>query len=105
MSFSALSVGSVVAPCAVAAHKEEERIFWLEIELVGEDDEAVPWEEYLVELPDGTAVRGYLDQDGFARLDRLSQSGNCRISFPNLDQDAWDTVSALPMKEQDSNGG
>ncbi len=71
---------------------------WIEIELVGEDDRPIPWEEYQVVLPDGTVVRGYLDDEGYARCDRIAQGGQCRVSFPALDRDAWQDLATLPEK-------
>ena len=62
---------------------------WIEIELIGEDDEPVPKEKYAIELPDGTKKTGALDDKGKARVEQLDQ-GSCRISFPDIDQDAWE---------------
>jgi type VI secretion system secreted protein VgrG len=77
-----------------AAHVEpyspdEEKTSWVEIELVGEDESPIPGERYRVELPDGTVAEGTLDENGCARVDGIDP-GNCNITFPNLDQDAWE---------------
>jgi hypothetical protein len=64
------------------------RLDWIEIRLVGEDDRSIPGARYRVVLPDGTERSGRLDGQGLARLDRIP-SGTCRVSFPELDRDAW----------------
>jgi hypothetical protein len=74
--------------------------FWIEIELIGEDEQPIPWEEYKVLLPEGKEVPGFLDGDGYARLDGLTSSGTCQIRFPNLDQDAWEKVATLAEREK-----
>jgi len=61
---------------------------WIEIELLDEDDNPVPGEKYQIELPDGSVAQGTLDENGFARVERI-ESGDCKITFPNLDKDAW----------------
>ena len=69
--------------------EREERPSWIEIELVGEDNQPVPGERYRVKLPDGSVDEGVLDQKGFARIEGFLP-GACEISFPDLDQDAWE---------------
>lgn len=76
---------------AVATH-------WIEIELVGEDDQPIAGEAYVVELPDGTRRSGRLDGDGFARIDGIQGGGSCKVSFPKLDQEAWQKLQALPAR-------
>ena len=49
-------------------------------------------------LPDSTKVRGFLDADGFARIDNIEQQADCRISFPKLDQEAWTFVKSIEAK-------
>lgn len=61
---------------------------WIEIVLVDEEDNPVPGEEYEIVLPDKTVQKGSLDEKGFARVDGV-EPGNCEISFPKLDRDAW----------------
>lgn len=64
---------------------------WVEIELVGEDDEPIPGARYRVTLPGGAVREGELDEDGRARLDGVPP-GACRVSFPELDERAWEPV-------------
>lgn len=61
---------------------------WIEIQLVGEDDSPLPGERYEVTLPDGSTRGGVTGNDGVARLEGIP-SGTCRVTFPDLDQDAW----------------
>ncbi len=84
--------GSVVLPCplAEAAKKAKEKT-WIEIELVGEDDKPVPGMAYRITVTDGKVVEGKLDDEGKARIDGLDP-GNCAVSFPELDRDAWEGV-------------
>ena len=39
-------------------------------------------------LPDGTVAGGTLDEKGLARLEGI-EPGSCKITFPNLDEEAW----------------
>ena len=56
------------------------------------EDAPVAWYEYRVVLPNGDNVRGFLDKNGNARIENISEPGMCRISFHALDQDAWESV-------------
>jgi len=71
--------------------EKKKKTSWIEIELVGEDDKPIPGEAYRITLPDGTTGEGTLDDKGFARVDGID-SGNCQITFPNLDQEAWERI-------------
>jgi len=95
MPFPDAPVGSAVQPCP---RLEPEPTHWIEIELVGEDDEPIPWEEYAVVLPWQETVTGYLDGDGFARLQGLKSGGQCMVCFPRLDKEAWEKIATLPEK-------
>ena len=68
---------------------QPEKTSWIAIQLVDEEDQPVPGEKYHITLPDGeTVAQGTLDQNGSVRLEGI-QPGSCKISFPNLDKDAW----------------
>lgn len=70
--------------------EKEKKKSWIEIELVDEEDNAVPGEKYKIILPDGeTVAEGTLDDKGFARVDGI-EPGTCKITFPELDKDAWE---------------
>ena len=71
-----------MVPCPLADH-------WIEVQLEDQFGQPVPYEEFLVVLPDGIEVRGYLDQNGWARLAPIESAGTCSVSFPNLDTTIW----------------
>jgi type VI secretion system secreted protein VgrG len=63
---------------------------YIEIKLVDNAGKPVPGEPYKVTLPDGTTVAdGTLDDKGHARVDNIDP-GSCKVTFPNLDKDAWE---------------
>lgn len=68
----------------------QDKKHWIEIELLDADGKPVAGEAYRVTLPDGTTVAdGTLDDKGRARVDNVDP-GNCRVSFPNLDEETWE---------------
>ena len=69
--------------------EEDEDKTWIEIELVDEDDKPMPGEKYRVETPDGSVAEGTLNEQGVARIEGIDP-GDCKITFPNLDQEAWE---------------
>ncbi len=82
----------IVQPCEDWEPKDLEH-HWIEIELVYEDNgEPVPGEEYAIVLPDGAEVRGLLNERGWARVNFISDPGNCEISFPKLDKSRWKAI-------------
>jgi hypothetical protein len=95
VTFGEGEIGKTVMECPLKRNKP---IYWIEIELVGEDNQPIPFEEYTVILPDGSPVNGYLDEDGFVRLDGIRTPGDCKISFPNLDKEAWQPLEVLPAR-------
>jgi hypothetical protein len=64
---------------------------WIAIKLIDMDDNAVPGEQYELELPDGSVASGTLDDKGFARVDGI-EPGTCKVRFPRLDRRAWEKV-------------
>lgn len=66
---------------------------WVEIALLGEDDEPLGGVDYELELTDGTVRKGTLGDDGVVRAGGLGE-GECKIRFPELDQEAWEFVAA-----------
>lgn len=67
----------------------QQKTDWIEIELVGMDDGPIAGMPYEIVLPDGRVDKGTTDSKGKARLQGLP-AGNCQISFPTLDQAAWE---------------
>lgn len=80
-----------VKPHKPPATEEEaaEKKSWIEIELVDEEDEPVPGEKYKITLPDDSVAEGTLDDKGFARVEG-TEPGTCKITFPDLDKEAWE---------------
>ena len=70
---------------------EEDERGWIEIKLEDTDGNPVPRIRYEVVLPTGELRRGYLDQDGFARIDAIPD-GQCQVSFPDYDYSSWDAA-------------
>ena len=64
---------------------------WIEVQLVGEDGKPIPYVKYAIILPGGATRSGTLDENGSARVDGIP-AGTCKVSFPDLDQDAWTPV-------------
>jgi type VI secretion system secreted protein VgrG len=73
-------------------NEETTQLHWIELELKDEANQPVPGEAYEVTLPDGSVAKGTLDGKGFAKIDGIATAGNCQVTFPNLDKDAWETA-------------
>jgi len=67
------------------------------IELVGEDEEPIPWAAYRLIDTDGRTRTGRLDCEGRAEFDDLAVAGEYRVCFPELDEDAWEHVSSQTL--------
>jgi hypothetical protein len=92
---------SGVLPCPLNKPSQAtEPVHWIEIELLGEDDSPIPEEEYEVTLTDGHLIRGFLDESGWARIDGIENPGECQISFPRLDRDAWSPDTKLGPRKR-----
>lgn len=61
---------------------------WIAIELIGEDKQPIPGATYAVTLPGGTVKEGKLDSKGSVELLEVPP-GVCKVSFPELDKEAW----------------
>lgn len=61
---------------------------WIEVQLLGEDGKPIRGQACEITLPGGKKVSGWLDENGVLRVDN-TWAGNCQITFPDLDQDAW----------------
>lgn len=95
--FSTTPVGTGIQPCPLKEQKKPQH--WVEIELVGEDGKPIPWELYSVVLPTGQTVAGYLDNKGYARIGSIEKPGTCKISFPNLDKDAFEFIESAGPRD------
>jgi len=80
---------------------EEKTTTWIEIELVGEDDKPIPGEKYRITLPDQSIAEGTLDHQGWARVAGF-EAGQCTITFPDLDKDAWEFIESVGAKSEEA---
>ncbi len=76
-----------------AADDEETEVSWIELEMVDEADEPMAGVKFEVKLPDDSVATGVLDSNGFARIDGC-EPGECEITFPDLDKDAWEKIES-----------
>ena len=72
-------------------HKEGDptKTSWIKLKLVDEAGNPVPGEPYKVKTSDGRTASGTLDEKGEAEVKGI-EPGNCEVTFPNLDKDAWE---------------
>jgi hypothetical protein len=83
--------GATAGEQTAEQQEEEKKTSWIEIELVGEDDEGIPGEKYKITLPDDSVAEGTLDEKGFARVEGF-EKGTCKVCFPDIDKEAWEKV-------------
>ncbi len=69
--------------------KAKEKKDWIEIILVDLDGKPVPNVRYRITPPNGAPVEGRLNEHGQAGLYQI-EAGSCKVTFPDLDQEAWD---------------
>lgn len=81
----------VVGPSPRRAEQDPEPtpLHYVEIELLGPDDEPMVGEAYKLKLPDGRTLSGRLDSRGRAIVEDIAKPGSCEVSFPNIDAGAW----------------
>lgn len=82
---------------AVPAAVEEKT--WIEIQLLDEICEPIPGERYRITMPDGSVQEGNLNYLGKARVENIDKPGECRITFPHLDAQAWDANVVCPAPQ------
>jgi hypothetical protein len=73
---------------AIASLVSDPTTTFIEIEMVDDKGRPVPDLAYVIEASDGTIHEGTLDADGRVRVDGI-EPGDCRVTFPGLDKDAW----------------
>jgi hypothetical protein len=88
--FGTSEAGSAVQPCPLK--KEPPGTGWLAIKLIGEDNKPFGWEEYVVVVPGGDTIKGFLDEEGCAKIENLKE-GTCRVCFPKIDAKDWTKVT------------
>ena len=65
---------------------------WILIELIGEDGKSIPGEHFRIELPDKSIREDKLDEHGRFFCYDFEKDGTCKVSFPDIDKDAWEEV-------------
>jgi hypothetical protein len=71
------------------AEKPKVKKAWIEIILVDAEGKPMPGVRYRITPPGGAPVEGRLNERGQAGLYQI-EPGNCKITFPDLDKEAWD---------------
>ncbi len=72
------------------AEQKKEKKDWIEIILVDMDGKPVPNVRYKITPPAGDPPQeGRLNEHGQAGYYKI-ESGDCKITFPDLDKDAWE---------------
>lgn len=69
--------------------KPKEKKAWIEIILVDAEGKPMPGVRYRITPPGGAPKEGRLNEHGQAGLYEI-EPGNCKITFPDLDKEAWD---------------
>ena len=73
-----------------AAAPQKEKKDWIEIILVDMDGKPVPGVRYKITPPGGMPPQeGRLNEHGQAGYYKI-EAGDCKITFPDLDKDAWE---------------
>lgn len=92
-NMSASPAGSPTASCGDTPAPDQcvspDKTHWIAIELVDELGKHVPFEEFTLTLPDGTAWPGTLDKNGRAKITGIAPGTPYKVSFPCRDKDVW----------------
>ena len=78
-----------ILPRKAEETKENPELTWIEIAMVGEDNSPMAGIKYRVKLPNAEVVQGTLNASGKARIDNIPGDGECEVTFPELDREAW----------------
>lgn len=65
---------------------------WIGIELKDDEGNPIPNESFKLKLPDGNIINGRLDKEGKAKIEGLSEGGDCEVSFPRIHGDEWSSL-------------
>jgi hypothetical protein len=85
-NFKSPTAEAAITPSQLARMVQEKH--WVAIELVDEDGNGVDGIAYSIITPDNQEYTGVTDAHGLARIDNIP-AGQCKISFPELDKDAY----------------
>lgn len=69
--------------------EQKEKKAWIEIILVDKAGEPMPGIKYKITSPSGEIKEGRLNKHGQASYHKI-EPGDCKITFPDLDKDAWE---------------
>ena len=72
-----------------SAAEDPKKKSWLKLAMNYEDGSPAAGEAYEVKTPDGKIRKGSLNNKGKAHIKGI-EPGNCEVTFPNLDKDAWE---------------
>ncbi len=80
----------VAVPASALTRQQEKpnEKHWVEIILVDMEGKPMPGVKYRITPPGGAPVEGTLNQYGQAGVYQIDP-GNCKITFPDLDQETW----------------
>ena len=70
----------------------DEEPHWIEVQLIGEDDEGQANVRCEITLGSGRKVVGMTDRFGLFRVEGIESTRDCTIRFPDLDAEAWEPV-------------
>jgi len=68
------------------APPEADADHWIEVVLLDSGEQPIGNERFELVLPDGKVHSGRTDDDGLLRVDPIFKAGNCRLYFPDLQQ-------------------
>jgi hypothetical protein len=85
----ALTQDILSMPASTFKKEEAKKKTWVEILLVDMEGKPVPSVRYRITTPDGEVREGRLNEHGQAGYYQIDP-GNCKITFPDLDKEAWD---------------
>ena len=71
------------------AEENKEKTHWVEVQLLDDAGQPITSEAVEVITPDGSVSTGTTDEKGVYRIEHIDP-GNCQVTFPNLDKDAWE---------------
>lgn len=85
----ALTRDILSTPISTRTEEPKQKKSWIEILLVDLEGNPVPGVRYRVTTPDGEVREGNLNEHGQAGYYQID-AGNCKVTFPDLDKEAWD---------------
>lgn len=75
-----------------------EQLHWIEIELLDKEGAPVASTRCIIEFPSGKTQTAMTDRFGRVRVEDLPKGGDCWVTLPDLDADAWDQGNVKETK-------